>query len=195
MAEGVGTLNPGGFLQHIKVWAGGGLSLAGLCTPARAWSCSALWVPGLPPCWNPPSITRMCDVEQETHVAIFFFSMQQLLPLIPGCPGSPCALLAMGALSVQGNNPLPSWVPLPRGQDQGFGMGWAQVPILRGCWGGEGSTGPETHNTDPRSGWWLFFSHLLSLTRSSSGGQGELSSTTPHLGKRYEKYKNKEAYI
>lgn len=62
---------------------------------------------GSPPCWDPPSVTRMWDVEQETHLAVFF-SRQQPLPLIPGCPGSPCALLAVGALSVQGTTPFPA---------------------------------------------------------------------------------------
>lgn len=122
MAEGTGTSNPGGFLQHIKVWAGGGLSCAGLCT----------------------------------FILVFFFPRQQPLPLMPGCAGSPCALLAVGALSVQGNDPFPSWVLLPGGQDQGFGMGWAQVPFLRDCWGIAGSTEAGTHDTDPRNGWWLF---------------------------------------
>lgn len=73
--------------------------------------------------------------------------------------------------------------------------------LLRKC-GGRGEReehrNPKTSQLTPENGWlvWFFFSlFYLSLTRSSNGGRGELRSTTPHSRKRYEKYKNKEAYI
>lgn len=129
---------------------------------------------------------------------LVFFSRQQPLPLIPGCPGSPCAPPrppgCEGTVSAR-EQPPSQLGPSSQGPGSGIWDGVGTGALPQGVLRGEGSTEAETHDTDPRNGWWLFFSRLLSLTRSSSGGRGELSSTTPHSGKRYEKYKNKEAYI
>lgn len=51
---------------------------------------------------------------------------QATAPSLDLCPGSPCALLAVGALSVQGNNPLPSWVPLLGARIRDLGSGVAE---------------------------------------------------------------------
>lgn len=114
-----------------------------------------------------------------------WLSSPRALPCSPGCGGT-----------VSAREPPPSQLgPSSQGPGSGIWDGVGTGALPQGLLRGEGSTEAETHDTDPRNGWWLFFSRLLSLTRSSSGGRGELSSTTPHSGKRYEKYKNKEAYI
>lgn len=172
------------------------MSCAGLCIPARARSCSALWIPGPPSCWDPPSVTRMWDMEQETHCFFFFQattpSLDPWVSWVSLCPPSPSWL--SGTVSAR-EQPPSQLGPSSQGPGSGIWDGVGTGALPQGVLRGEGSTEAETHDTDPRNGWWLFFSRLLSLTRSSSGGRGELSSTTPHSGKRYEKYKNKEAYI
>lgn len=135
------------------------MSCAGLCIPARARSCSALWIPGPPSCWDPPSVTRMWDMEQETHW-FFFFSRQQPLPLIPGCPGSPCAPPrppgCEGTVSAR-EQPPSQLGPSSQGPGSGIWDGVGTGALPQGVLRGEGSTEAETHDTDPRNGWWLFF--------------------------------------
>lgn len=96
MAEGTGTSNPGGFLHHIKVWAEGGSSCAGLCTLAILGMILLCPLdPRAPPLPDPPGVPRMWDVEEETQ---YFFS-QTTTPSLdlwmswvslcpPGCGGT-----------------------------------------------------------------------------------------------------------
>lgn len=151
---------------------------------------------GPPPAGTHP-VSPGCGIWSRKLIGFFFFqattpSLDPWVSWVSLCPPSPSWL--SGTVSAR-EQPPSQLGPSSQGPGSGIWDGVGTGALPQGVLRGEGSTEAETHDTDPRNGWWLFFSRLLSLTRSSSGGRGELSSTTPHSGKRYEKYKNKEAYI
>lgn len=176
--------------RYLKIWAEGGLSVQGFASLPGPDPALPSGSQGSPHAGTHP-VSPGCGMCSR-KLTLLFFPGDNPFPWSLGVLGLPLPSWLWGHCQCKGTTPFPagSLSPGARIRD----LGWAGHRCWS-SWRGEGSTGAGTHDTDPRNGWWLFFSCLLSLTRSSSGGQGELSSTTPHSGKRYEKYKNKEAYI
>lgn len=113
---------------------------------------------GPPPAGTHP-VSPGCGIWSRKLILVFF-SRQQPLPLIPGCPGSPCAPPrppgCEGTVSAR-EQPPSQLGPSSQGPGSGIWDGVGTGALPQGVLRGEGSTEAETHDTDPRNGWWLFF--------------------------------------